>query len=110
MIYEYACDSCVRQFDVVKPMEESSRMEVCEQCGAEARRLYSAKIELHNTKVTDAEYYHSLGRVVKNNRERSELIKRYGLIEIGNEKPDRARHHMNKDRLERIRKRREEID
>lgn len=105
MIYEYACDQCVRQFEVVKPMAESGTMEVCNECGAEARRLYSAKLELHNTRVKDAEYYHSLGRVVKNDRERSELIKRYGLVEIGNEKPDRARHYMNKDRLEKIKKR-----
>jgi putative FmdB family regulatory protein len=105
MIYEYACDQCVRQFEVVKAMSESGRIEVCEACGAEARRLWSANIELHKTAVKDAEYYHSLGRVVKNDRERSELIKRYGLVEIGNEKPDRARYHMEKDRKERIRKR-----
>ena len=108
MIYEYACDSCVRQFEVEKSMRESGQLEVCLKCGAEARRLWSHKIALHKTKVKDAEYYHSLGRVVKNDRERSELIKRHGLIEIGNEKPERARYHMNKDRLERIRKRREE--
>lgn len=108
MVYEYACDQCVRQFEVIKPMSECSSIEVCEKCGAEARRLWSSKIELHKTAVKDAEYYHSLGRVVKNDRERSELIKRHGLVEIGNEKPDRARHHMNKDRLERIKKRYDE--
>jgi hypothetical protein len=88
-------------------MSECSRIETCE-CGAEARRLWSAKVELSNTRVKDAEYYHSLGRVVKNDRERSELIKRYNLVEVGNEKPNSARHHMNKDRLGRVKKRWEE--
>lgn len=105
MIYEYACDQCPLQFEVIKPMALASSNEACPECGAQARRLWSSKIELHKTAVKDAEYYHSLGRVVKNDRERSELIKRYGLVEIGNERPDRARHHMEKDRKERIRKR-----
>lgn len=105
MIYEYACDSCVRQFEVVKPMNEASRREVCNDCGSEARRLWSSKVELHNTKVKDAEYYHSLGTVVKSDYHRSELIRKHGLIEVGNEKPNRARYHMEKDRKERIRKR-----
>jgi len=107
MIYEYACDQCVRQFEVVKPMSESSRMELCE-CGAEARRLYSARVEHLGAKVKDQEYYHSLGQVVKSDRHRREIIKRYGLVEVGNEKPARARHHMEKSRLERIKKRWEE--
>jgi putative FmdB family regulatory protein len=105
MIYEYACDQCVRQFEVVKAMSESGRIEVCEKCGAQARRLWSAAIEHVGAKVKDAEYYHSLGRVVKNDRERKEIIKRYGLVEVGNERPERARYHMEKDRKERIRKR-----
>lgn len=86
-------------------MEQASRLEVCEECGAEARRLWSSKVELHNTKVKDAEYYHSLGVVVKNDYHRKELIRKHGLVEVGNEKPERARYHMEKARKERIKKR-----
>jgi hypothetical protein len=67
-------------------------------------RVFSASVHFIGTKVQDAEYYPSLGRVVKNNYERSELMKKHNLIEVGNEKPERARHYTERYRKEKLAK------
>lgn len=41
MTYEYACDECNLDFDINKPMAESSRKETCVECGSELRRVFS---------------------------------------------------------------------
>jgi hypothetical protein len=44
----------------------------------------------------EAEYYPSLGTVVKSKKHRKELIKRNGLIEVGNEKPATVHSEMKR--------------
>jgi putative FmdB family regulatory protein len=39
-IYEYRCESCRRQFEVIQRMTEPS-LSMCEQCGGQVRRLIS---------------------------------------------------------------------
>jgi len=85
-------------------MADSRRIELCPDCQKEMRRIYSANLEFLGTKVKDAEYYPSFGQVVKSDYQRKELMKKHNVIEVGNEKPDRARYYMNRDRLERLKK------
>ena len=102
MIYDYECDMCGGKFEVIKPMSECATEELCKKCNITARRVWSSKVELHNTKVKDAEYYHSLGVVVKNDRHRKELIKRHGLVEVGNESSKSIKYHSEKHRLAKL--------
>ena len=104
MIYDYECDKCSKAFEVVKPMAESGSKEVCGDCGNNLRMIFSAKTLFAGTSVKDAEYYPSLGKVIKNDYHRKEEIRKHGLIEVGNETPKAIRHHTEKHRLAKIAK------
>ena len=41
MTYEYICDTCNIEVDIIKPMAESSRQENCNVCGFVLRRIFS---------------------------------------------------------------------
>jgi putative FmdB family regulatory protein len=104
MIYEYSCEKCDKISEVVKPMAQSSTKEYCGDCGNLLSMVFSKKTLFVGTAVKDAEYYHSLGKVIKNDRQRKEEIRKHGLIEVGNETPKAIRHHTEKHRLAKIAK------
>lgn len=80
--YPYKCD-CGKTFDVIKSMAECSTPESCE-CGKIANRIFTAPMTI-NPKSFKADYYHSLGKVITNERElKNELAKR-DLVPIGND-------------------------
>ncbi|MEW6034418.1 MAG: zinc ribbon domain-containing protein [Chloroflexota bacterium] len=41
-IYEYVCPRCGKEFEVMRPISESSKPAACPKCGARAERLVSA--------------------------------------------------------------------
>ena len=62
-----------------------TRPEPCPNCSREAiREFYPRKWYFHGEKINDAEFYASLGTVVKNKRHRKYLMESQGLIEVGN--------------------------
>jgi len=103
-VYQYNCEKCDKDFDVVKPMAESSRPESCPTCGNNADRVFSCKVEFIGTKIEDAEFNHGLGCVTKSKRHRDEIAKRLGAIEIGNENPEKIDKHFAQQREEKRRK------
>ena len=40
-VYEYRCKVCGQEFEVTRPMSESSAPAKCPKCGADAQRLVS---------------------------------------------------------------------
>ena len=42
MIYLYECEKCKKEFEVNKPMNESSKEEHCEHCGKPLKRIYTS--------------------------------------------------------------------
>ncbi len=62
-------------------------------------------IQFIGASVQNAEYNPAFGQVVKNKYERSELCKKHGVEEIGNERPDTIRKEHKKTK-ESIRKER----
>ena len=107
MLYEYRCDKCEKNFDVIKPHTEHRRQENCETCGEEARRLFS-RTELNIDKM-QPEYYHAFNEVVRNRQHRKELIKKHGMVEMGNEKPSNMHAHFNNVREEKRRRSWDEV-
>jgi putative FmdB family regulatory protein len=104
VIYDYTCDTCDTLVEITKPMAESSRKEDCPVCRKQLRRLYTSKIQFIGTQVKNAEYYVPFDKVIKNDRQRRYEIEKRGLIEIGNEKPERARYYMERERKQRLAK------
>ncbi len=82
MIYQYFCGTCSQNFDVIKPMADSSREEK-HTCGAIATRVYLPP-QISVPKF-EADYYHSLGKVIHNKRELSNELAKRDLVPIGND-------------------------
>lgn len=88
-IYDWECAKCDKPFETVESITTYSGVGKCPTCGNESKeRIFSSQIYFVGAKVEDAEYNPAFGKVVKNKRERNELAKEKGLIEIGNEKPE----------------------
>ena len=79
-------------------MAESSTPEHCDQCGNQVDRIFSPNIQFLGASVKDAEYYPSFGKVIKNDYQRKEEMKRHNVIEVGNEKPTQIRHYTERYR------------
>lgn len=84
MIYPYHCPECEKDFDVVKAVADYQREERCE-CGAQAKRVFTASVHFSGTAVTHAEFNPAFGQVVKNKRHKDYLMKSKGVVEIGND-------------------------
>jgi len=70
---------------VVKPVAEIAKVELCE-CGTPAdRSFFPTRIHITGAKVEHAEWNPGLGCVTKNKRDREEIAKRQGLVEVGND-------------------------
>jgi len=97
LLYEYLCDNCELEHTVVKPHTEYNREEKCTACGEVLRRLFSGKIGLHQTRVQEKYFSHVHGRVVDGEIHERKLAKQKGMIELGNEKPEK---HLKPKRKE----------
>ena len=104
-IYEWRCQKCDIQFETVQSIKEYNGKTSCVTCGNEtSERILSADVYFIGAKVESAEYNPAFGQVVKNKRHREELAKARGLIEIGNEKPDKIHKKFESDRIEKRKK------
>ncbi len=96
--YEYFCEKCDKNFEVIKSIHEYKSPENCKQCGNEATKVFSRQVHFIGTKIEDAEFNPGLGCITKSKRHREELAKRKGLIELGNEKPETVHNHFDRAR------------
>lgn len=88
MIYEYRCFGCKKAFDVIKPVKDYDKEEICTSCGAVADRVpFPRRTYLSGTAVQEKYFNHALGQVCTD-REAKQMAKERGMIEIGNEKVD----------------------
>lgn len=100
--YTYFCHRCEMEFDVIKPMKEYDRNEICAECGLESSRVinFSGHLAADNQ---EAYYNYGLGKVVRSKNDvRQELSRVKGetgreFHEIGN---DRSRPAKRKSKLE----------
>jgi putative FmdB family regulatory protein len=90
MIYVYKCDGCDQKFDIVKPVSDFDRQELCPTSGVTMTRQFApSKIHLGKTAVEDAYFHPAFGQVVKGDSHAQKLAKERGMIEVGNEKPEK---------------------
>jgi len=87
MLYPYVCEKCNKDQDILKPASDSSKIEHCNQCGNELKRVWT-RFQVIGASVQNAEYNPGLGCVVNNKRHRQEIAKQRDLIEVGSETPD----------------------
>lgn len=108
-LYEYFCEQCSKQYDVYKSIKEYDKKDKCPLCKGQGYRILSCNIQFLNEKVESAEYSPALGMIVKNKKHREEICKAKGLIEVGNENPDKIHDKLEKERAEKREKAYEDI-
>ena len=96
MIYEYKCEKCKINFDIVKHHSKHRDPENCGKCGLQGLRLFG-NAELSIDKM-QPEYYHAFGEVVKSRRHRTELMKKNDMVEMGSEKPKKMHSRFQNQR------------
>lgn len=64
-------------------MSDATNPETC-ACGLIAKRVWCAPL-ISGTKIFEAEFYHSLGKVIHNKRELNNELSRRDLVPIGND-------------------------
>ena len=107
--YDYFCDKCDKDYEVIKSIKEYDGKDQCPACENIGTRIFSCNIQFIGTKVEDAEYNPAFGKVVKNKYERNELAKKFNVIEIGNENPNKIHANFDKQREEKRKKAYEDI-
>lgn len=86
MTYQYECVKCGHNFDVIKSVKDIDVNEFCTRCESPAvRKFVPENIYFSGAKVTHAEFNPGLGCVVKNEAHKKDLLKRKGLVEVGND-------------------------
>lgn len=89
----------------VRDLPPIDRRAVCPTCGNESNDLIFQKgIVFIGAAVESPEYNPALGQVVKNSKHRAEIAKRRGLVEIGNESPDKIHKKHERERAEKRKK------
>ena len=90
MIYQYECQ-CSHAWDVIKSVREIDNPELCGSCGQEGRRIISKSGHFYGAADWNNQRWSpALGRVVNSSLEERKEAKRLGLIEMGNECPNKT--------------------
>lgn len=84
------------KFDVIKPVSEYKKKELCPFCETQASRVFTAPH--FSVDKTQAEYNPAIGKVIKNKRHLKYEVDKRGLIEVGNEKPKKIHSEMEATR------------
>lgn len=98
-IYDYDCSKCDKEYEIIKSIKEYTGLDPCPDCGNVGNRIFSCNVHFIGTKIEDAEFNVGLGQVTKSKRHREELAKQKGLIEVGNENPEKI-HKANESMRE----------
>lgn len=109
-IYDYLCEKCEFDFEIIKSISEHSRKEDCPRCGNPSEQDFSrCRPHFIGTKIEDAEFNPGLGKITKSKRHREELARQLGVEEVGNEKPESIHKHFDTSREEKLKKSWDEV-
>lgn len=97
MNYAYRC-VCGHAWDVVKSLADIERVEPCEKCSQPGKRFIAGFTFYGADDWDKAEWNPAFGCVVRNRKHRAQLAKERGLIEIGNEDPNKIHAHYEAQR------------
>lgn len=87
MTYEYECPTCKNTLEVIKPVSELERQELCPTCLLPMERLISRS--LFSMGNMEAQYNWAFGKVIHNKRELKNAVaehedkKGVKLVEVG---------------------------
>ena len=102
--YEYLCEKCDVEYEIIKSLKEYKREEQCPTCGNIGNRIFSPNVYFTGTKIEDSEWNIGLGAVTKSKKHRDEIAKRKNLVELGNENPETVHNIFDKQRADKRKK------
>jgi len=100
--YPYECPTCHHDTDIIKSVDDIENVELCPICDTIMDRLIVGGSCFMGEKIEEAEYNPGLGCIVNNKKHRDEIAKRKGLIEIGNEDPQKIQSGYDKAREKKL--------
>ena len=98
--YPYECSNCEHSYEVVKSVSEINLEEKCPKCNHVTNRTIAKQQFIDKTAAGDwnsKEWNPGLGGAYSP-KEATKEAKRRGLIEIGNECPDKTEKHYKRQR------------
>lgn len=96
--YDYLCEKCDLEFEVIKSIKEYDGKDQCPACGNIGRRIFTCNVHFVGASIKDAYKCPALGQIIKSDGHRKELIKKLDVVEIGNEKPETVHKHFESER------------
>lgn len=103
-IYDYFCEKCSLEYEVIKSIKDYDGKDKCTSCGKVGNRVFSFNVHFIGTKIEDAEWNPGLGAITKSKKHRDELAKRKNMVEIGNESTDSIHKHFDSVREDKAKK------
>jgi len=83
--YEHRCEKCGDSFEEIRSMS-APQPTVCVKCGGELRQIFTPRNGAIYVQGDLPAYWSPLsGEMVTSRRQRREEMKRYGVVEVGNE-------------------------
>lgn len=84
--YEYACNKCLKEFDIIKRVVQIDDPEECPACESKDVKRHISRTHFYGASDWDnKEYNPGLGIITRNKKHRDREAKARGLIEVGNE-------------------------
>jgi putative FmdB family regulatory protein len=109
-IYDFFCEKCDLEAEIVQSIKDYDGNWTCTSCGNPGRRIYKyCSFHFTGTKIENAEFNPGLGKITKSKRHRDELAKKMGVIEVGNESPDKIHKHFDSTREDKLKKSWDEV-
>jgi len=105
--YPYECHNCSHSYEVVKSVAEINTEEKCPKCNHVTKRTIAKQQSIDKNAASDwnrKEFNPGLGGAFTPREARKEA-KRRGLIEVGNEKPEKIEKHYKQQREQDVQRR-----
>lgn len=103
--YAFHCPKCEVDFETTESIKTYDGDGECPTCkNSSNERVFTGRVHFLGTKVESPEYNPAFGQVVKNTKHRNQLAKERGLVEMGNEKPERVHKHFDDERASKLKK------
>lgn len=99
--YPYRCTTCEHEFEVVKRVADIDSAEQCPECNSVSERYIGRTHFYGADDWNKQEYNPAFGKSLTPQQARKEAKKR-GMIEVGNENPDKIHKHFEKEREKKL--------
>ena len=96
ILYPYYCMHCLWEGDILKEVSDYNRVEYCQECKVVQLTRIFTTFQFSGSKNEWPEYNVGLGQVIKNKKERKEIVKQNNFVEVGNYKADNYGKDMDK--------------